>query len=138
MHEGSFSFSPRKAELGRLRAELTHLLGGAGWSADDMADVLLAADELATNAVVHARTPFDVHCIVDGHAEVEVTDRDPEHLPVMRPFDADPGAAPDPKPGGFGLRIVDRLAREWQVRRGPGWKQVRMVLERGSGARRSG
>jgi anti-sigma regulatory factor (Ser/Thr protein kinase) len=122
MREECFIFRGDAGELVRMRADLTEVLRAEGWSDEEMIDVLLAADELATNAVVHARTPFDLHCVVSEHVELEVIDHDPEHVPHIRPAD---GA-----PGGFGLRIVERVAREWGVEQRPDTKHVRVVLDR--------
>lgn len=104
------------------RAALTELLLAEGWAVEEMGDVLLAADELACNAVMHARTSFDVHCKVDGHVELEIADHDPHHLPVLR--------ADDDRPGGFGLRIVERVTRQWEVKRRADSKVVRVILDR--------
>jgi anti-sigma regulatory factor (Ser/Thr protein kinase) len=121
-HE-EFRFEPDPAQLAVLRAELTDLLRAEGWTGADLHAVLLAADELATNAIVHARTPFAVRCTVDRYVEVEVTDGQPQRLPYLR-------SVVDGQPGGFGLRIVEDIAREWMVERGSSTKTVRMVVER--------
>jgi anti-sigma regulatory factor (Ser/Thr protein kinase) len=122
MRDAQFSFGGRPSELVVLRAKLAELLRAEGWTDEEMAEVLVTAGELATNAVVHARTPFAVRCVVDDHVELEVEDRDPVHLPVVRPADG--------HPGGFGLRIVDHLARSWEVEQRGSAKLVRAVLDR--------
>ena len=122
MREECFVFRGETDELATMRSKLTELLRDEGWADEEMIDVLLAADELATNAVVHARTPFDVRCVINGNVELEVIDHDPEHLPSIRPADG--------TPGGFGLRIVERVAREWGVEQRPDAKHVRVVLDR--------
>jgi anti-sigma regulatory factor (Ser/Thr protein kinase) len=124
MREGRFSFTGHTSEVGALRAVLAELLVAEGWPGQDADDVLLIADELATNAVVHAHTPFDVHCMVDGHVELEVREHDPHHMPLLR----ETGDGP----GGFGLRIVDRLARRWEVEQRPDAKVVRVILDQRS------
>ncbi len=57
-----------------LRQALQDLLGDGDGS--ELADtLLLAANELTTNAVLHARTEFVVRVAVDAvHVRVEVTD----------------------------------------------------------------
>ena len=72
------------------------------------ADVALVTSELASNAVRHAATPFEV--VLDfggGHVRIEVRDGSaaapPQHPPV-------PGGAT-----GRGLVVVDRLASSWGV-----------------------
>jgi len=67
----------------------------------------LALSELATNAVRHAVSDFDVVIGINGQVHLEVEDRSTE-LPVVGP---PPGMAP----GGRGLRIVDQLCDRWGV-----------------------
>ncbi|MFJ7278241.1 ATP-binding protein [Kitasatospora sp. NPDC098663] len=71
-------------------------------------DVLLMVSELVTNACLHAPGgPRELRLGWDGERlRVEVSDASPA-APQLRPF-ADPG-----RPGGHGLRVVDRLARGW-------------------------
>lgn len=74
----------------------------------DIEALELLVSELAANAVVHARSAFDV-CI-DRNARsirVEVTDHGPG-LPMMRSHDLTAAF-------GRGLRIVDHLATQWGV-----------------------
>jgi len=69
-------------------------------------DVTLLTSELVSNAVLHARTPFEV--LVDrsnGHVRVTVVDESPEPPMVQRP-------APDAV-GGRGLVLVSRLSSRW-------------------------
>jgi anti-sigma regulatory factor (Ser/Thr protein kinase) len=97
-----------------------------GWRGDHEA-VGLVVSELATNAVVHARSPFKVALSDEGdRVRVEVSDNDP------RP----PAECPPPNEGvsGRGLLIVKRLATAWGVRPGsPGkivWAEVRVQERR--------
>ncbi|MBP0449142.1 ATP-binding protein [Kitasatospora sp. RG8] len=71
-------------------------------------DVLLMVSELVTNACLHAPGgPRELRLSWNGERlRVEVTDASPVP-PQLRPH-ADPG-----RPGGHGLRVVDRLARAW-------------------------
>ena len=65
----------------------------------------LVASELATNAVVHANTAFEVR--IPEHAEafrVEVVNDAPEMIVALR----EPAAE-----SGRGLHIVDALAQSW-------------------------
>jgi anti-sigma regulatory factor (Ser/Thr protein kinase) len=80
--------------------------------------VLLLASELVTNAVRHARTPFEVTVDVDDEAvRVAVIDGDTEHVPQMR----HPG--PDDT-NGRGLVLVDQLSTYWGSDRTGGGKAV--------------
>ncbi|MFH8381441.1 ATP-binding protein [Kitasatospora sp. NPDC018058] len=71
-------------------------------------DVLLMVSELVTNACLHAPGgPRELRLNWNGaRLRVEVADASPEP-PRLRPY-ADPG-----RPGGHGLRVVDRLAEAW-------------------------
>ena len=69
-------------------------------------DVALLTSELVSNAVLHARTAFEV--LVDrsnGHVRVTVVDECPDPPAVQRP-DSD-------AIGGRGLVLVSRLAHRW-------------------------
>ncbi len=80
-------------------------------------DVDLLVSELVTNAVMHAHSSPQVIVQVHGTTlRVEVHDESPV-VPALR--DADDG-----RPGGRGLRILDRLASDWGVERRPGGKSV--------------
>lgn len=75
---------------------------------DGADDVLLAVSELATNAIMHAGTAFEVRIGYErGCVRVEVHDGSAE-LPHPR------AAGPDDL-GGRGLMIVDRIADRWGV-----------------------
>lgn len=71
-------------------------------------DAQLVVSELATNAVVHAGTPFSVSVRCDGAAiRVSVHDRSLTQ-PILR--EAGPSAR-----SGRGLRLVASVARDWGV-----------------------
>ena len=90
---------------------------------DDLAviDLLLVVSELATNAVIHARSAFRVRLVVDRLESsivirVEVSDTDPT-LPVRR--------EPCPtQPGGRGLALVDLVSDRWGAQTSPTGKYV--------------
>ena len=95
--------------------EIAHVWG---IESEDTAFLIgLVVSELATNAVVHAQTPFTVALAIEnGAVTVEVTDDDPR-LPSAR----------DPSPmalKGRGLVIVDQVSRAWGVRPVPGGGKV--------------
>ncbi len=80
-------------------------------------DALLVVSELATNAVVHAGTPFSVAVRCDGSTvRIAVHDRSSVQ-PVIR--DGGPTA-----PSGRGLRLVAWVSRAWGVEFGPDGKTV--------------
>ena len=90
-------------------------------------DVRLAASELATNAVLHARQPFTVSLRGDD-CLVVLCVRDPcRRSPVQ-------GAAEDTDTHGRGLAIVEALSHDWGVDRGTGtaksvWASFEVTLD---------
>jgi len=72
---------------------------------ESQSDLTLALSELASNAVCHARTPFEVVVEINGHVRIEVEDGSTD-APVPK--------APSGE-GGWGLAIVDRLCDRWGV-----------------------
>lgn len=97
-------FEANIAQVTAARHFVAATLSSWGLASDDAAIVVT---ELATNALIHAESPFAVSVsFVGGRLRVEVTDHGPG-LPTMR------GA------GGRaakGLTLVDRLS-QWGVRR---------------------
>jgi anti-sigma regulatory factor (Ser/Thr protein kinase) len=70
--------------------------------------VQLITSELATNCVVHARTPFQVQVTSrEGEIKVEVRDSSHEQPVARRPR--------NDEPTGRGLMIVDALSDDWGV-----------------------
>jgi anti-sigma regulatory factor (Ser/Thr protein kinase) len=77
----------------------------------------LVVSELATNAVIHAGTPFSVTVAVQGSG-IRISVRDwSESPPIVR--NGGPMA-----PSGKGLRLVDAIADDWGVERDPDGKTV--------------
>jgi anti-sigma regulatory factor (Ser/Thr protein kinase) len=82
-----------------------------------LSDLLLVVSELATNAVMHARTPFFVGLnLGGGMARVEVADGSPE-LPSERSLALSTS-------NGRGLLIVATLSDQWGV----DWHQDRKTV----------
>jgi anti-sigma regulatory factor (Ser/Thr protein kinase) len=95
-----------------VRATLEQLDASAAW---DTLSMLLS--ELATNAVLHARTEFHVEIIrAADRVRVSVTDLSPV-IPRQRDYAADSTT-------GRGMRLVDSLAVAWGVERGTDRKTV--------------
>ncbi|MGW3071532.1 ATP-binding protein [Kitasatospora sp. NPDC001132] len=88
-------------------------------------DVLLMVSELVTNACLHAPGgPRELRLHWDGaRLRVEVADASPVP-PRLRP------SAATSRPGGHGLRVVDRLAAAWGSRPENGGKQVWLEVSR--------
>lgn len=103
------------AELPAARAGLRRRLGAAGYPPDDAAwsceQLVLAFDELASNALRHGESPVVATVIAgDGGWLLDVSDHAPDALPA-------PTVDRDPAHGGMGLQLVARLsvAHGWYV-----------------------
>jgi anti-sigma regulatory factor (Ser/Thr protein kinase) len=86
-----------------------------GWvlTASTVDDAVLMTSELATNAVEHAHSAFDVTVTRQADAiRVAVAD-DSQQLPSLRDRAAD-------AQGGRGMAIVDALSSEWGAESIPG------------------
>jgi anti-sigma regulatory factor (Ser/Thr protein kinase) len=95
----------RSPFLGRVRGE----------------DARLVASELATNAVIHAGTPFSVSVACRGPT-IRISVRDSNDSP---PVVRNPGPTAR---SGRGLRIVDAVAHDWGVDADPDGKTVWVEL----------
>jgi anti-sigma regulatory factor (Ser/Thr protein kinase) len=101
------SFEPDAASVVQARRFIEMALMVAGCTVTTVETAVLLVSELATNAVVHARTPFSVElCAVDDDVAVEVSD-----VGLGEPVILDPSGK-----GGHGLRLVASLASDWGVR----------------------
>lgn len=96
------------------------------WQLDDLAwAVELLIDELAGNAVRHARTPFSVALVWDGGTlRGEVTDVNPEPPQPRLATGAD-------ELGGRGLLLVSQVADRWGFEAHSRGKTVWFELRRG-------
>lgn len=84
----------------RARRFLERALRAAGIDGDQAWTVTLVTHELVTNAVLHARTDFDLRLAVDGHTvHVEVRDDNPAgRCSRGRPASPRPGGASSSSP----------------------------------------
>jgi hypothetical protein len=83
----------------------------------DPHDAQLVVSELATNAVIHAGTPFSVGVRYDGSV-VRISVQDwSSSQPIMR--ESKPGAL-----SGRGLRLIAMVSRAWGIDYGPDGKTV--------------
>lgn len=98
------------------RRFLRAVLGG--WQCDHIVEVvLLAANELVTNAIIHAHT--DLHLFVrlkEQALRIEVADHS-DQLPVHR-------HVADDAIGGRGIALLDAVAARWGVELLPDGKRV--------------
>lgn len=97
--------APETMAQGRqtLRARLTD------WGCVNAADIVLVFSELVTNATVHTAAASRT-VVSRGAGAVRLDAHDGSHaIPELRN---------DPRPGGFGLRIITQLSESW------GWEQT--------------
>jgi len=112
---------PEPRSVGQARRYCTSVLRGWGADADLVDTCELLVGELATNAVLHARTPFTVGVSRLRGIRVEVRDGDPS-LPLARdnPIDAI---------SGRGLQLVEALTRASGAEPSGGGKAVWFELD---------
>lgn len=120
--EATFPCEP--SSLARVRTFVREACSEFGVPHGDVATLLLVANELATNCVLHGQSMVDVRLSVGrGTTRIEVGDASAV-MPVLS------RTSRDVAPGGRGLQIVDRLAEQWGVEsvRGSGkvvWAELR-------------
>lgn len=113
-------FEPRLESVADARRFLSSVLSPAELGSAAFIEVAeLLTSELVSNAVLHARTSFDV-CIdvveIEDGVLISVIDHSPV-LPVLRQPDLE-------APGGRGMLLVDRLSAAWGVVAGDASKRV--------------
>lgn len=91
---------------GIARERLHQWLRSASLHDDVIADIVLCASELVTNAIVHAHSAptLQARWPTTQLLQLTVTDQS-DQRPVLR--------AAGTAAGGFGLRVVDSLATSW-------------------------
>lgn len=110
----SHSFEAHPKDVGDARRFTRSAMVSSGL---DYGDVPLMASELATNAVLHARSEFEVSLAVSpGRVRVEVSDAN-SRLPSVSPVPPDAHS-------GRGLQVVGSLASAWGVERTPGYGKM--------------
>jgi anti-sigma regulatory factor (Ser/Thr protein kinase) len=109
-------FGPDVTEIRAARAFVRQTLSGRA-GRFPVEEAVVVVSELATNAVVHARTPFSVEvAIEDGRVVVQVEDGNPR-VPVFV-------EVPARALSGHGLQIVRGLTASWGVSPVPGGGKV--------------
>jgi anti-sigma regulatory factor (Ser/Thr protein kinase) len=112
-------------ELASMRALLRRWLGQADGTDEEVAEILIAAGEAATNAIEHGGNdaPFEVAGVMDGdEVDITVTDR---------------GSWREKSPergGGRGLALIRELMDEVEVTRAADGTSVRMKRRLRNGA----
>jgi serine phosphatase RsbU (regulator of sigma subunit)/anti-sigma regulatory factor (Ser/Thr protein kinase) len=116
-------FDPEPSAVAAARRFIRERLVSWGLPADDdrVADAVLLASELVTNAVVHAGTRVQLTCRLDGMTvEVSVLDRHPARVIPDLPSTA----ADVDRPSGRGLLLPAALSSSWGVTYAPEAKAI--------------
>jgi anti-sigma regulatory factor (Ser/Thr protein kinase) len=115
--DNSWDFAAESTAPSKARHLATAALRRAGCAGRVLEDAELVVSELATNAVLHARSPFSVSVRSSGReVRVLVRDRSPD-APVMQ-------EPPITLPCGRGLRLIAAIASRWGVDPAPDGKVV--------------
>ena len=127
----AFDGTPASAREARRFAVATVL--DSEW-ADLVAETEICIAELAANAVLHTRSPYDVAIgEAAGSIRIDVVDRHPELLPISMPHEGEAGALLEDATTGRGLRLVSSIATRWGYTTTSSTKSV--WVELGEGAR---
>lgn len=126
MHEALIELAGEPGSVGDARRFARAVLADADVGDDWTA--IQVVSELATNAVVHARTTFTVKIDYDDeYIKVSVIDAKPLARAAVRWFS-------DTTTTGRGLRLVQVIAESWGVEQTPTSKSVWCKLRRGVAA----
>jgi anti-sigma regulatory factor (Ser/Thr protein kinase) len=109
-------FAPERESATAARHFVADVLGRWGKPAALLEDAKLIVTELASNAIIHARSPFSVELRPHG-ASVRIAVRDAS---PARPIVKDTGM----EASGRGMRLVDLLTADWGVEFGGHGKTV--------------
>ncbi len=117
-HDETFHFTCDPQAPRSARRRVAAVLRRRGWHEHDVERAQLAASELVTNAVVHAKTDGTMRLQVGGPAvRLEVSDAAPSSPAVPRDTDLR-------QVGGHGLPLVAAVSRAWGVDRRASAKAV--------------
>lgn len=123
---------PFKGDHHGFRSLLAALAQECGMGSDRAEELVLAANEVVTNAVVHGEPPVLARCwVADGDFACEISDDGPG---VADPFAG--WTLPEPgSQGGWGLAVARRICDGLEVAGGGGdGSLVRLYVSLGSGA----
>ena len=116
------SFASDARSVGHARELVAKHLREQGWSIEAIDAARLVTSELATNAVLHAATDFEVRCLANDDVRIEIADREPSGEVEVAP--TEPVSS-----GGKGLQIVAASSSRWGVDRDTTGKTVWCELD---------
>lgn len=130
-------FDASVASLAPIRRLVGESVAGLGHH-DLVDDAVLCASELASNAILHTRLPFDVEVdeVPDG-VRVVIRDRRPSELPAVVPSTGLARDITSQGTTGRGLQIVASVADRWGVTTDEATKAVWVELRPDSDKRGS-
>ena len=103
------------SELASVRASREFVRDCLEETGVDVDSAVLITSELATNAIEHAQSDYQIEVRVDDVVRVELINDEPEMLPIMvEPHDG----------RGRGLHLVEALASRWGTESSAGKKVV--------------
>jgi phosphoserine phosphatase RsbU/P len=129
--------------LARLRAWLAEEMRSVGCSPEEIEEMMLAADEAATNIILHGYRQPEGEIEIDVEAEagalrVRFRDHAPPFDPTrVPPRDVDRALAQG-QPGGMGIDLIRRVTDEMTYRQTPQGENELTLVRRRAGARRTG
>lgn len=104
------------------RSWLSGMLAAHRPPAAQLEDATLVLSELVTNAWRHGTGPISVGVVLADSGDIQLFVTDGEaSLPSVAPFD-------DGRVGGWGLQIVETVARAWGVEATDGGKTVWAIV----------
>lgn len=131
------TFDATVASLAPVRRLITRASVDLGWP-ELVEDAVLCGSELASNAILHTRLPFEVDVEgAEGGLRVVVVDRRPQELPAVVPATGLATDITSQGTTGRGLQIVASIADRWGVTTDEDTKAVWVELRPGSGGARS-
>ena len=111
--------TPNRRAAGRARKAVRRRFATTV-SAAVLADLVTVVSELVNNAVEHGPgKPITITLVVDGESiRGEVADQGNPSASIPRIREASERDPEDPRDGGLGLALVDKLTAEWAVYEG--------------------
>lgn len=122
-YERCLRLANEPASVKAARDAVAAALQATGWPEHTIDMARVVTSELATNAIIHAGTAFELRVSIDGTAVIAVEDGAGTEAPRL----AEKGHS---RPGGMGLYLVEAMCAEWGVEQRSDGKVVWARLDR--------